>query len=129
MAASAAPNGLTINGQWFRLIMPSLPAAGYFSLSNATAAPQKLVGAASPACRTLILHKSISANGTERMVMVSSVVVPARGKIEFAPGGYHLMCMSPTAAMKPGRSVPVTLRLADGQTVAANFPVRSATGK
>ena len=128
-AASAAPNGLVISGQWFRLIMPSLPAAGYFILSNATAAPQRLVGAASPACGRLMLHKSVSANGTERMVMVASVPVPAHGKIEFAPGGYHLMCMSPSAAMKPGQTVPVTLRLADGETVIASFPVRGATGK
>jgi hypothetical protein len=125
----AAPNELTITGQWFRLVMPSLPAAGYFTLSNATAAPQRLVGAASPACGMLMLHKSVSANGTERMVMVPSVVVPAHGKVEFAPGGYHLMCMSPGPAMEPRQSVPVTLRLADGQTITAGFPVRGATGK
>jgi hypothetical protein len=128
IAASAAPNGLTLSGQWFRLIMPSVPAAGYFTLSNATAAPVQLVGAASPACGTLMLHKSVSANGTERMVMVPSVRVPAHGKIAFAPGGYHLMCMSPGPAMKTGQSVPVTLRLGGGETVTASFPVRGATG-
>ncbi len=128
-AAIAAPAGMSISGQWFRLIMPSLPAAGYFTLSNATSAPQKLVGAQSSACGTLMLHRSVSANGTERMVMVPSVTVPAHGSVRFAPGGYHLMCMSPRPEMTPGQSVPVTLRLADGETVSATFPVRNATGK
>ena len=128
-AAFAAANGISVSGQWFRLIMPSLPAAGYFTLSNMTATPQTLVGAQSPACGTLMLHQSVSKNGEERMIMVPSVSVPAHGSIRFAPGGYHLMCMSPGSAMTPGQSVPVTLRLGDGGTVEATFPVRGATGK
>jgi copper(I)-binding protein len=39
------------------------------------------------------------------------------------------MCMSPGPAMKPGQSVPVTLRMADGATLNASFPVRGASGK
>ena len=128
-AALAAPSGLLVSRQWFRLIMPSLPAAGYFTLSNDTDTPQSLVGAASPGCGMLMMHKSVSKNGEENMVMVPSVAVPAHGKVEFAPGGYHLMCMSPTPLMKPGQSVPVTLRLANGTTLNARFPVRGATGK
>ena len=90
-----AASGLSLSGQWFRLIMPSLPAAGYFTLTNATAAPEKLVGAASPACGMLMLHKSVSRNGEESMIMVPAVTIPAHGRVQFAPGGYHLMCMSP----------------------------------
>jgi periplasmic copper chaperone A len=128
-AAQASPNRLALSGQWFRLILQSLPAAGYFTLSNPTATPQTLVGAQSPACASLMLHRSINQNGEERMVMVPSVPVPAHGSVRFAPGGYHLMCMSPGAAMTPGHSVPVTLRLANGETVSAQFPVRNATGR
>jgi periplasmic copper chaperone A len=127
--ALAAPAGVSISGQWFRLIIPSRPAAGYFILSNETDAPRSLVGAASPGCGMLMLHKSVSTNGVERMLMVPSVAVPAHAKVQFAPGGYHLMCMSPTPLMKPGQSVPVTLRLANGETVSADFPVRGATGQ
>jgi periplasmic copper chaperone A len=125
----AASSGLSVTGQWFRLIIPSRPAAGYFTLSNETNTPQSLVGAASPGCGMLMLHKSVNTNGEERMVMVPSVAVPAHGKVRFAPGGYHLMCLSPTPLMKPGQSVPVTLRLANGETLNARFPVRGATGE
>jgi periplasmic copper chaperone A len=128
-AAGAGPTGLSVSGQWFRLIMPSRPAAGYFTLSNATSAPQTLVGAASPGCGMLMLHKSVSEHGEEHMVMVPSVLVPAHGEVTFAPGGYHLMCMSPTTLMRRGKSVPVTLRLENGETLSANFPVRAATGR
>ncbi len=106
--------------------MPSRPAAGYFVLSNQTDRTRTLVGAASPGCGALMLHRSLNSNGQERMEMVDSVPVPARGEVKFAPGGYHLMCMSPTAAR--GGSVSVTLRFQDGSSLVASFPVRGATG-
>ena len=61
--------------------------------------------------------------------MLKGVDVPAHGDVVFAPGGYHLMCMSPSAAMIPGRSVPVTLRFRNGDEVTASFSVRGVTGK
>jgi periplasmic copper chaperone A len=128
-AALAAEGGLTISDPWIRSIMPSLPAAGYFTLSNGTAKPRILVGAESPACGMLMLHRSVNRNGQERMMMVTSVTVPSRGQVKFAPGGYHLMCMSPSKDVTPGHSVPVTLRFRDGSTLTASFPVRGATGK
>jgi periplasmic copper chaperone A len=127
--ARAGASGLSVSGQWFRMIMRSRPAAGYFTLSNATATPRTLVGAASPGCGMLMLHETVSRSGEESMVMVPSVTVPAHGKVAFAPGGYHLMCMSPTSLMQRGQSVPVTLRLADGESLQVNFPVHGATGK
>jgi periplasmic copper chaperone A len=128
-AAPASAAGLALSGQWFRAIMPSLPAAGYFTLANPTDRAEVLVGAASPGCGSLMLHQSVDQGGQERMVAVKSIPVPPHGSIAFAPGGYHLMCMSPTAAMTRGNAVPVTLHFADGTTLSATFPVRDATGK
>ncbi|MGC2786302.1 MAG: copper chaperone PCu(A)C [Roseiarcus sp.] len=127
-AAHAAEPGLVISQAWLRLIIPSRPAAGYFVLSNETGRTRTLVGAASPECGALMLHRSVNDNGQERMEMVDSVSVPAHGEVKFAPGGYHLMCMSPTAALARGRSVSVTLRFEDGGSLVASFPVRGATG-
>jgi len=61
--------------------------------------------------------------------MVDKVSVPAGGKIAFAPGGYHLMCESPTPKMKIGAKVPVVFSLSDGSAVAVAFSVRGANGK
>jgi hypothetical protein len=60
---------------------------------------------------------------------VDSIDVAAGGTLEFKQGGYHLMCMQATAAIKPGASVPVTLVFQDGAKVTANFAVRDAMGK
>ena len=128
-AAQAAEPGLVISKPWMRTVVPTRPAAGYFTLTNDTAKPHALVGASSPACGMLMLHKSVHENGQERMVMVKTIPVAAHKSVTFAPGGYHLMCMSPSHAVTPGSAVAVTLRFADGGTVTADFPVRGATGR
>ena len=127
-SAQAATSKLMLSNQWMRLILPSRPVAGYFTLSNPTAKTQTLVGAASPACGRLMLHQSQHDSGQERMVMVKNIAIAAHGTVTFAPGGYHLMCMPPGKDIRKGYSVPVTLRFADGTTLTANFPVRGATG-
>ena len=71
------------------------------------------------------MHQSQNANGIESMVMVARRSVPPHGRIVFAPGGYHLMCMSPSQAVRPGGQIPITLRFADGQRLLVRFPVRA----
>ena len=134
LSASVAAHATTLDGislgdPWFRFITPTIPAAGYFTLSNSTAVTQTLIGASSPACGSLMLHQSVTQGGIEQMIMVPKVSVPAHGTLQFAPGGYHLMCMSPAGIMRPGQSVPVTLQFEGGGTLSARFPVRGATGK
>ena len=149
-AAAAAPGAqLSVSGQWIRALTANLPAGGYFTLANNSDRPARLVGAASPGCGSLSLHQSIhkhsmsamtandpanpgggmaSMGGMSSMQPVSGVVVPPHGSIRFAPGGYHLMCEQPTGAVQPGKSIAVTLRFEDGNTVTAAFPVKGARG-
>ena len=122
--AGADEAGLALSGPYMRLIIPARPAAGYFTLENNSDADHALVGAASPGCGSVMLHKSESKDGVETMMPVKSVPVPAHQSLSFAPGGYHLMCMAPTASLKPGNSVPVTLKFEDGGTLTGDFPVR-----
>jgi copper(I)-binding protein len=126
---SAASPGITLSGAWIRFVMQERPAAGYFTLANATGTPVVLVRASSPDCGMLMLHRTVSANGSDSMEAVTRVTVPAHGRMTFAPGGYHLMCMAPSSGVKRGSVIPVTLAFADGSTIEAQFPVRGPTGR
>lgn len=127
--AFAGTDGLGLSDGWMRIIIPSRPAAGYFTLKNNSSTERKLVGASSPDCGMMMLHQSKTENGVDQMMPVKEVAVPAHGSVHFAPGGYHLMCMRPKAAVKPGKSVPVTLTFDDGTSLTADFAVRGATAK
>lgn len=126
-AFAAAP--AVVSDAWFRALPSDLPAGGYFTLRNTGSATLTLIGAASPACGMLMLHKSDESGGMSRMQDVSALEVPPAGAVQFAPGGYHLMCMNPTAAMKPGATVTVTFSFKGGSTLMADFAVRDAAGK
>lgn len=127
-AMAAEPAGISISDAWVRMIVPSRPAAGYFTLSNDSDSAATLTGASSPACGSAMLHQSVRENGTDKMVMVKSVDVPAHGTLSFAPAGYHVMCMAPTEAMKIGAKVPFTLTFGDGSSLTAEFPVKGPAG-
>lgn len=122
--AVAGEADLVLSDGYMQTTIPSVPAAGYFTLENKSEADHELVGASSPGCGSVMLHKSEEVNGVSTMHHVDSVPVPAHKSITFAPGGFHLMCMSPTASLKPGSSVPVTLTFKNGDTVTSDFPVR-----
>jgi periplasmic copper chaperone A len=129
LAVPAAASQLAISQPWLRFLTPQIPAAGYFTLHNSGQHAAMLTGARSPDCGKLMLHKSVVHNGSASMQMVADVVVPAHGSVSFQPGSYHLMCMSPSPAIAPGHSVPVSLLFKDGSMVTATFPVYGAKGK
>ena len=128
--SGAAPAAeVRIADAWIRALPGALPAAGYFTLANTGSKAVALTGAESPICGMLMLHRSQSEGGVGRMEDVAQVPIPAGGRIAFAPGGYHLMCMDPKPALKPGSKAPVTLRFSDGTVLAASFDIRNAMGK
>lgn len=127
--ATPAKAAVTIGNGWIRLLPANLPAAGYFDLHNGGDKSISLTGADSPACGMLMLHKSENVGGTMRMEDVASVEVAPHATLKFAPGGYHLMCMDPRSALKPGARVPVTLEFADGTKLQAQFAIRGANGR
>ncbi|HEY0105479.1 MAG TPA: copper chaperone PCu(A)C [Rhizomicrobium sp.] len=126
---SAAAAGLTVSHATLRVISPSVPAGGYFELANASATPVTLLGARSAVCSAVMLHESSTEGGMARMDDIGALVVPAHGKISFAPGGRHLMCMDPAASLLTSRIVPIVLEFRDAPALAVPFAVTDALGR
>ncbi len=129
VAQAGTQAGVSIEGAWMRVLTPQIPAGGYFTLRNGSAHPLVLAGARSPDCEMLMLHESSDTGGMDSMREVGNLTIPAGGILTFAPGSYHLMCMDPSADMKPGGTAPVTLEFVGGQTIVADFVVRGARGR
>ncbi len=123
-AAGAGQPGVRVEDAFLRLTLPTLPAAGYMRLRNTTGETVVLMGASSPACGRIMMHETVA--GTMRRI--DRVRVPAHGEVRFAPGGIHLMCMSPATALTAEARVPVTLSFETGAPVTAFFAVQ-AIGK
>lgn len=124
--AKPAPLALRVTQAWIRWLPVNLPAAGYAVIVNDGNAPVQLVAADSPDYKMVSLHRSLLKEGSSAMVAVPSVNIPAHGQLPLEPGGYHLMLMNATRSIKPGDTVKITLRFADGALLQADFPVRPA---
>jgi copper(I)-binding protein len=125
--ATSAPS-IVVTEAWIRALPGRLPDGGYFTMKNPTAKTVTLTGASSDSCGMLMLHRSDTMSGVSSMSDVSTIDVPAGATLKFAPGGYHLMCMSPAAAIKAGGKITVRLQFADGTSMPLKFAVRGANG-
>lgn len=123
-AATASGSKLAVSHGWMQFIIPSRPAAGYFTLRNESGATRVLVAASSPACGRLVLHQSQESGGSARMVVLNSVAIPPYQTIKFEPGSYHLMCMAPASFLRPGARAMVTLHFMNGEKLRVPFAVR-----
>lgn len=124
--AAPAPSALRVEHAWIRWLPAELPAAAYAVIENAGAVSARLTGASSPDYGMVMLHRSQSVNGVEKMSMVSGMEIPAHGNAALAPGGYHLMLTKPKHPIKPGDTVHLTLHFAGGGSIQVDFPVRPA---
>jgi len=129
MMGAADAGSISVTDGWIRALPGDTPAGGYFNLANDSGKRIDLTGASSPACGMLMLHKTETMGGMAMMNDVKQIPLAAGAHLSFSPGGYHLMCMDPTAAIKPGNKVPVTLEFGDGTKVTADFTVRNAAGR
>ena len=111
---------------WIRILPGDLPAGAYVTLENTGDQPASLHGARSASYSSAMLHKSSDEGGVSRMAMVDELAIPAHGKTELSPGGYHLMLMKAASPVKVGDKVKVTLTFGDGSTLDADFIARPA---
>ncbi len=124
--ALAADAPVTITDGRLRVLLPSRPAAGYFTATNRGDRSLVLTRADSASCGSIMLHRSMSSSGMESMTDVARLALPAHGTVRFTPGGYHLMCMGPSASLRPGGTATVKLKFEGGLTADGTLAVTGA---
>jgi periplasmic copper chaperone A len=111
LAASPATAQIQIENGWARATPPGAKiAAGYMVIRNESAAPDRLIGASSPAAERVETHVTVKDGDIFRMREVKGYEIPARGSFELKPGGAHLMLVNIKAPFKEGDKIPLTLR-------------------
>ena len=98
--------------------------AAYLTVKNSGTEDRMLVEVQSPAFSHVMLHKSEVVDGVARMIHLDEVVIPARGSVQFQPGGLHLMMPAPEARLSAGDRVPLVLIFADGSRIEVQAEVR-----
>jgi copper(I)-binding protein len=121
--------GVEVRRPWTRPAQPGMNGVGYLTLANVGKTPIKLVAIESPAAKSVTVHQSSMANGVMSMRPVTGLTIAPGTKIEFAPGGYHLMLLGLTNAQALGGKVPVTLVFERGLKVKIDLSVETGPPK
>lgn len=116
--------GVTVRDGYVRLPPPGSPAAAYFTLINA-GADRVLMDADCDCAGMTMIHETVEQEGMARMRHVDAAALPRGGALTLKPGGMHVMLMRLQAPLKLGDKVSLTLRFADGDTLAIVLPVES----
>ena len=96
----------------------------YVTVANTGTQADALLSASSAAAQTVELHETKKDGGVMKMRPVTKIDVPAGGKIEMKPGGYHVMLLGLKRDLKKGDKVAVTLKFERGGEVSAEATVR-----
>lgn len=126
-----AQSGLRAQDAWIRLL-PTPTLAAYLTLYNPTDKPIRVLGVSTPVALKAEFHESRTVGGmdhgaqgeTTTMAPLWEVVVPARGKLEFGPGGKHIMLLGLKRTLRAGEKVPLVFRLEGGKTLTVQAVVR-----
>ena len=129
-AAEVRPGDLRISQAWARATPPgAITGAAYLTVTNASRAPEQLLGAASPAAAKVEIHRMSIADGVMRMAAAKAgVAIPAGQSLELRPGGYHLMLSGLREPLRPGARILVTLKFARAGSVPVELSVRELNG-
>ena len=110
---------IVVADAWIRLMPPSRPnSAAYMTIENKTQKELILQSVSSDVITTIEMHMMEHSDGMMRMRQVTEIRIPAGGKIELKPGGFHLMLFGIQKPLAKGDRIPFVLHFQGGSSVA-----------
>lgn len=130
LALSANPGraAVKIADGWVRAPPRGAPtAAAYLTLTNPGRAPDRLLGATTPAAENAGVHSMSMVGGVMRMrALDAGLPLPGGASVRLQPGGDHLMLTGLKQPLTVGSRVALTLRFQRAGEVRVSLPVRAA---
>lgn len=125
VSACGSSGELTVRDAWARPANAGENGAAYFVIENGTAADDTLLSVDSEIASATEVHMSTAGdNGVMSMQMQESVAVPAGDKVEFKPGGLHVMFVELAQDLKIGDTITLTLNFKETGSMTLDAPVK-----
>jgi len=97
--------------------------AVYLTIVNDGAASDTVVGVEVRGALVAMIHEQVSDGDRVEMRHVGPLPIPAGGRVELAPGGYHVMIEGMEHPPAAGETLEVRLRFARSPAVVTRAPV------
>jgi hypothetical protein len=109
------PELIVIDNPMIKTTPPGISnSAAYFTIINNSEKDITLIDVASDAAQFVEMHEHVVSNGKMKMQKMEPLKIAAKGSASFQPGGYHIMFIGVTQAIKNGDEIDITLRFDDG---------------
>jgi periplasmic copper chaperone A len=128
MMQEVTVGALKINGAWAKAMLPGQPVGGgYLAIENTGGEADRLVSVTSAASPDVQIHEMKMEGDVMKMrKLPDGLEIPAGGKVELKPGGYHLMFMEVKTPFKQGDVLKVALKFEKAGEVEVALPVEAA---
>lgn len=126
-AQSASGSPIQIEKPWARATPGGAKnGAVYLSIVNRGPVDDRLVAVSTPAAGMAALHRTVEEQGVMTMQPVPVLDLKAGAKVDFAPGGYHIMLMNLKAPLKEGQTIPLALTFEKAGRIQVTVKVEKA---
>ncbi len=124
-ACGGSSEELTIQSAWARPASVGANGAAYFVIENGAGTDDTLLSVSSEIASATEVHMSMEMDGgVMSMQMQESVPVPAKGKVEFKPGGLHVMFVELTQDLKVGETIILVFNFEHAGAKTIEVPIR-----
>ena len=100
--------------------------AAYLTVVNEGNEADVLIEANAQVASKVELHETRMEGDIAKMMPVPRVDVPARGRVEFKPGGLHIMLTGVSRDLNEGETFMLTLKFEKSGGITMQVPVREA---
>ncbi len=124
-SSCVAQKNIRVQDAWIRPANKGENSAVYMTILNPTGEDDALLSATCDEAEMAQIHMSMmDANGITKMEKQESVSIPARNRVEFKPGGLHIMLMGVKKNLSPGEQVTIHLQFQKSGKLSISAPVK-----
>jgi len=115
---------ISFEAPWIRLLPPTvMHTAAYVTIKNSANETDTLLNVTSASIGSLSVHQTKNIDGMMKMLSADNLKIPANGKIDLAPGGYHIMLMGLENSLVENQEITMTFEFKNAGEVEVIFPV------
>ncbi|MCW8924164.1 MAG: copper chaperone PCu(A)C [Gammaproteobacteria bacterium] len=123
--SAAAGSSLSFDGAWIAEAPPSSKVmAAYMEINNSSDQTVKVVSATSESFKRISFHQTKNEGDMAKMEHMSTLTIPAKGKLVLKAGSHHIMLFNPVKRLKAGDQATLDLKLENGDSIKLEVPVK-----
>lgn len=109
-AQDAKIGNITVDHPWARATPGAVKNSAAFMVFDNKGAADKLISVTGDVAREIQIHSMITEAGVMKMREIKALDIPANGKAELKPGGFHVMLIGLKDGLKEGEKFPLKLK-------------------